>query len=134
MNVIIWVIVGIIVVIAIVGIVVFMSRQRRVAKVEADRGRAEQLRSEAQEGDLAAREREIEAKRAQADAQQAQVESERLQREAAQRQADADGIRARSEEQFHQADDVDPDVGTGGDPIPEARHAQKPDDAGSPIT
>jgi FtsZ-interacting cell division protein ZipA len=116
---IIWIIVGIIIVIAIIVIIAVLmtSRRRREAHVESERRKAAELRDDANQTDLARREREAEAaraaaaaKQAEADAKQAQLESDRLARESASHQADAQHLRNDVDERLHKADEVDPDV------------------------
>lgn len=113
-----WLIVGIVVVLVIIAIVVFLvMRQRSGAAVEANRRKADEIRSRAQETELEAKTREAEAasraaeaQRAQAAAQQAQVDAERLEREAGERQSGVQDIREDAAEQYRRADKVDPDV------------------------
>jgi len=114
----IWIIVGIVVVIAIVVVVVLATaRGRRASQLEAQRRKAAELRTTADDAGLAAREREAEALRAdaearqaQADAAQAQANAERLARESGERQQAAEKLRAESAEHLRKADEVDPDV------------------------
>ncbi|WP_448810610.1 hypothetical protein [Agromyces bauzanensis] len=120
---IVWIIVGIIVVIAIAVIVwLVTSRRRREAHLESERRKAAELRQSAYESDVARREREAEAaraaaaaKQAEADAMQARLESERLARESAGHQSDAEKLRIEAEERLQKADAVDPDVDTNVD-------------------
>ncbi|MDQ0575983.1 hypothetical protein [Agromyces albus] len=121
---IVWIIVGIIVVIAIIVFAYFAtSRKRREAKVESERRKAAELREDAYEKDVAARERQADAartqaaaKQAEADALRARLESERLASESAARQADAAQLQAETDERLRKADAVDPDVGADGTP------------------
>lgn len=114
----IWIIIGIIVVVAVVIIVWFVTKRgRREAQLEAQRDRAAEIRSEAADTDLAAREREAEAlradaaaRRAEADAVQAKADAERLARESGQQQEDAQRLRAETEDHLRKADEVDPDA------------------------
>lgn len=121
---IVWIIVGIIVVIAIIAIVYFAtSRKRREAEVESGRRKAAEIREDAFEKDVAARERQAAAARTQAAAKQAEADAlksrrdaERLASESADRQADAARLQAETDERLRKADAVDPDVGADGRP------------------
>ncbi|WRH26259.1 LPXTG cell wall anchor domain-containing protein [Arthrobacter sp. JZ12] len=114
-----WIIIGILVVLLIIGLIVFLGRKRRQAHVQKkrreDHDRANQIREEAHAKDLEAREREAHATRAAAEAQQAEVDAERLRREAEQRQADAQGLRRETEERARHADEIDPFAETSRD-------------------
>ncbi|WP_136707874.1 hypothetical protein [Agromyces sp. H66] len=114
---IVWIIVGIVVIIAIAVVWLLTSRQRREAHRESERQKAAELRQSAHETDVARREREAEAaraaaaaKQAEADAAQARLESERLARESTSHQSDAEKLRSEAEERLQKADAVDPDV------------------------
>jgi len=110
----IWIIIGVIVVLAIIAVVVMLGRRR---KVDANRNRAVEMREQAKADELGAKEREAKALRAEADAKQAEVESERLRAEARGTQQEAESVRADVEEKRRKADELDPDVRTpkGGD-------------------
>jgi FtsZ-interacting cell division protein ZipA len=110
----IWIIIGVIVVLAIIAVVVVLGRRR---KVDANRNRAVEMREQAKADELGAKEREAKALRAEADAKQAEVESERLRAEARGTQQEAESVRADVEEKRRKADELDPDVRTtkGGD-------------------
>jgi hypothetical protein len=107
----IWIIIVIVVALVLVGLVVFFGRKR---KLNADRGRAVEMRQQAETDELGAREGEAKAARAEADAQQAEVDAERLRREARDRQEDARTVREGSQERVREADQLDPDVDAGG--------------------
>jgi len=117
---IIWIIIGIIVVVAIVvAIVMATDKRRRIARVEADRRRAADLRQSAVETEAAARQREADAARAAADAKQAEaaaaqarLDSDRLVRESTDHRSDADGLHSEAEDRLRKADTLDPDVDT----------------------
>ena len=107
-----WIIVVVIVVaLAVVGLVVFFGRKR---KLNADRRQAVEMRQQAETDELGAREGEAKAARAEADAQQAEVDAERLRREARDRQKEARTVREGSQERVREADQLDPDVDAGG--------------------
>lgn len=112
-----WIIIGILVVLLIIGLIVFLGRKRRNAHLEKkkheEHERANQIREEARVKDLEAREREAHATRAAAEAQQAEVDAERLRLEAEQRQAHAQDLRRETEERARQADEIDPHVQDG---------------------
>lgn len=121
-----WIIVGIVVVLAIVAVAVNISRKR---KTEADRHRAAEMREKAEADQLAAKEHEAKAARAEADAKAAEVEAERLRQQARGTQQEAASVRANAEEQLRKADDVDPDVarsGRGEATTGEVRHDERP--------
>jgi uncharacterized protein HemX len=101
-------IVAIVVVIIIIVVLVAVFGRRR--KREADRVKAANMRENAVDSQLDAKEREANAARAAADAKQAEVNAERLRREAASQQGDAQSARAEADEQVRKADDIDPDV------------------------
>ena len=121
----IWIIVGVIVVLAIVGIV-FWMRGRTEQRQRAEHEKAEKLRADARESELAAREGEARAAQAKADAasaaaaaQQAQaraaqadVDSRRLADTVDEHEADAAKHRAEQEQTLRKADDLDPYVTT----------------------
>jgi FtsZ-interacting cell division protein ZipA len=106
-----WIIIGVVVVLAIIAAAVYFNRKR---KVDADRNRAAEMREKAKTDELGAREREAKAARAEADAKQAEVDAERLRRDARDKQQEAEGVRATSQEQLRKADELDPDVVTSG--------------------
>jgi type II secretory pathway pseudopilin PulG len=122
----IWIIVGIVVVLAIVIIaLVLTARGRRTRRFEQQHERAERLRADARETELAAREHEAQAARAQADAAAANAAAEAAKARAAEAAIDAErragtidehrdeaaGLRERQAETLRKADDVDPYVG-----------------------
>lgn len=121
---IVWIIVGIIIVIAIIVFAYFAtSRKRREAKVEADRRKAAELRDDAYEKDVAARESQADAartqaaaKQAEADAMKAKLDADRLASESTARAADAAELQAETDQRLRKADAVDPDVGADGKP------------------
>lgn len=106
-----WIIIVVVVALAIVGLVVFFGRKR---KLKADRHRAVEMRQEAETAELGAREGEAKAARAEADAQQAEVDAERLRREARDGQEEARTVREGSQARVREADELDPDVDAGG--------------------
>jgi F0F1-type ATP synthase membrane subunit b/b' len=102
----------VVVVVVVIVIVILAITLGRRSKVNADRRRATNLREQAAQDELGAREHEAAAARADADAKQAEVDAERLRREAADRAAEAGDVRAKSDEQLRRADELDPDVRT----------------------
>ena len=122
-----WIIVAIVVILAVLAVVLYFSRKRTL---DQHREQAAELRQNAQENELGARESEARAMRAEADAKQAEVEAERLRSEARERAEEAETVRSRSDDQLREADALDPDTdvrGRGGDTSGEqydsARHA-----------
>lgn len=107
-----WIIVGIVVVLVILGGILYFARKRNREHVEKqradDRRQAADLRQNAQNVELDAREAEAKASRARADAAQAEVDAERLRQESAQREADAQDLHVDSHEQLRQAETLDP--------------------------
>jgi hypothetical protein len=84
--------------------------------------RAEKIREDARNDELATREREAEAMRvradadrAKADAEQARVNAERLAQQSGGVQAEAERARADVDGRFRRADELDPNVDTGRD-------------------
>lgn len=117
-----WIIIAIIVVLAIIALVVFLGRKR---KIEAGRQKAAEIREQAREDEIAARDREAKAARAEADAQRADVEAQRLRERARAQQEEAEGVRASTQENLRKADELDPDVVSGSRDKP-----MQPDAAG----
>ena len=81
---------------------------------EAHREKAAEIRREAENMELDAREREAKAARARADAEQAQVNAARLKQEADATAREAQSLRADVADHTRKADEVDPDVGRDG--------------------
>ncbi|GAA3877735.1 hypothetical protein GCM10022381_20270 [Leifsonia kafniensis] len=112
-----WIIVGIVVVLIIVGVIIYFARKRNQEHAEqqriADKNQAAELRQNAQKVELDARENEAKASRARADAEQAEVDAERLRQESAQRAADAQDLRVDSNEQARKAETLDPTIDSG---------------------
>lgn len=54
-NVLVWIIVGVIVLLIVVGVAVYFSRRRREAQAASDRQKAQEVRVHAQDDALAAR-------------------------------------------------------------------------------
>ncbi|MDP9888586.1 hypothetical protein J2X98_002174 [Pseudarthrobacter enclensis] len=75
------------------------------------REKAAEIRREAQNMEIDAREREAKAIRARADAEQAQVDAARLRQEAEQRSQEAQSLRGDVASHARKADELDPDVG-----------------------
>ncbi|MGZ5400081.1 MAG: hypothetical protein ACXWDL_13325 [Nocardioides sp.] len=107
---IVWIIVAVVVVLALIGLAVSMSRKRQAAKATQNRQHAEGLRQEAraqqggvQQEELKAREAELEADRKRLEAERAEAEAERAKQSHLQEHA-------RIEDQVREADRVDPDV------------------------
>jgi uncharacterized protein HemX len=112
----IWIIIGIVVVLAVIGLLVALGRKRRQAHLEhqkeKSRQQAAEIRQKAQDTELEAREREARAAMADAEAQRAELEAERLRREASERQSDAQSLREETMHHARRADELDPDVDT----------------------
>jgi uncharacterized membrane protein YccC len=125
----IWIIVGIVIVLVIVIVaLVLTARGRRKRRLEHQHDRAERMRAEARETELAAREHEAQAARAQADAAAANAAAEAAKARAAEAAIDAErragtidehreeasGLRERQAETLRKADAVDPYVDGDG--------------------
>ena len=113
MKPIVWIIL-IVVVLAVIGLLVMMSRRRQL---ETRRDEAADLRAEAEQHDRDHREREASAAEAQAQAEKARAEAEeqraravQLEAEAERRAEHATAARDQRDEHLRQADERDPDV------------------------
>lgn len=107
------IIIGVVILLAVIGLVVFLARKRSRQHLkdqqEKDRHRAAEMREKAKASEFDAREREAKATMAEAEAQRAEVEAERLRREAEERQRDAQGLRDETLNHSRKADELDPD-------------------------
>ncbi|WP_426297642.1 hypothetical protein [Arthrobacter sp. R-11] len=132
-----WIVVGIVALLVVLGLVFFIARKRRQEHERAQRAedqkRAADLRKKAEEAELDARESEVQAARAQAEADQALLDAERLHKEAEQRQEDAGDLHRDSADKAEHADAMDPDVDTDAAAVEnseEYRQAADPGRAG----
>jgi uncharacterized protein HemX len=128
--------VAVVVLLALLAVVLYFSRKKTL---DAHRNQAAELRQNAEENELGARESEAKAVRAQADAKQAEVDAERLRREARERAEEAEAVRSRSDDQVREANSLDPDTDVrgrrrdnSGEPHDSARHAGAPDSRDRP--
>lgn len=92
------------------------------------REKAAEIRREAENKEIDAREREAKAARARADAEQAQVNAARLRQEAEQKAHEAEELRTEVAGHARKADEIDPDVGNGG-----GRRARREDGERRPL-
>ncbi|MEW1808779.1 heme exporter protein CcmD [Pseudarthrobacter sp. NPDC080039] len=109
-----WVVVAVVVVVLIVLLLLVGGRRRKAMQEKRDqehREKAAEIRREAQNMEIDAREREAKAIRARADAEQAQVDAARLRQEAEQRSQEAQSLRGDVASHARKADELDPDVG-----------------------
>ncbi|WP_054011425.1 hypothetical protein [Arthrobacter sp. ERGS1:01] len=110
----IWIIVGIIVLLVIVGILSALGRRRgRVSAVHqqaADRQQAATLRTAARDTELDARESQASAAGTSAEAEQAEIDAERLRIEAEEHRTAASAQTEESTRARRHADAIDPDV------------------------
>jgi membrane protein involved in colicin uptake len=127
-SVLIWIIVAVVVVAVIVGIVLMTSRRRAEHQRQLQHDKADKLREEARQAELAAREREAkaaqvradsasaaaEAEQAKARAAQADVEARRLADSVGEHDSDAAKQRQAQAEALRKADEIDPLVNTDG--------------------
>lgn len=124
-----WVIVAVVVVVLIVLLLLAGGRRRKAMQEKRDqehREKAAEIRREAENMEIDAREREAKAIRARADAEQAQVDAARLKKEAEQRSQEAQSLRGDIASHTRKADEIDPDAGREGDrrrDIPAGRDA-----------
>jgi hypothetical protein len=112
-----WVLVAVVVVVLIVVLLLVGGRRRKAMQEKRDqehREKAAEIRREAQNMEIDAREREAKAIRARADAEQAQVDAARLRQEAEKRSQEAQSLRGDVASHARKADELDPDVGTDG--------------------
>jgi FtsZ-interacting cell division protein ZipA len=124
----IWIIVGIIVVAVIIAVVVMSSRRRAEHQRQVQHDKAEKLREEARQAELAAREREAKAAQVRADSASAAAEAEQAKARAAQAQVEADRLadsvgehdsdaakqRQAQADALRKADQIDPLVNADG--------------------
>ncbi|VXB94348.1 Eukaryotic translation initiation factor 4B [Arthrobacter sp. 9AX] len=111
-----WVIVAIVVVVLIVLLLLATGRRRKALQQKRDdahREKAAEIRRDAQDRELDAREREAKAARAKADAEQAQVDAARLRQQAEHQATEAKSLREDIADRTRKADELDPDVTTG---------------------
>jgi len=112
-----WVIVAVVVVVLIVLLLLAGGRRRKAMQEKRDqehREKAAEIRREAENMEIDAREREAKAIRARADAEQAQVDAARLRQEAEHRTQEAQSLRGDVANRTRKADELDPDVGRDG--------------------
>lgn len=152
----IWIIIGIVLVLIIIGIIAALTRGSKAKRIERERAEAEQLRMEAAERERTTRESQAaaaatdaDARAAQADAQRQAAEADRQAAEAEQRRVEAERLQqeahAKSEvaaedqraydDKLREADAKDPDVRTDGDGRRVADHddRHRDDDAGGDV-
>ena len=110
-----WIVIGVVVVLAIVGIALWWSRSGR--RDDLRRREAERLREKAAAERIELQRREAEAARIDAEARMAQAEADAraaeaagLQAEARSRADDLEAPRSRVEDRLRRADHLDPDV------------------------
>lgn len=112
-----WVVVAVVVVAVIVLLFLSGGRRRKAMQEKRDqehREKAAEIRHQAENMELDAREREAKAIRARADAEQAQVDAARLRQEAEERSREAQSLRSDVAGHTRKADELDPDVGRDG--------------------
>lgn len=109
----IWIIIGIVVLLIVIGFLVALGRRKNRARVEQrnqeDREHAARLRDEARDAGLDARENQAAADRKRAAAEQAAVDADRLKIEAERQRAAAAERQAEATDRLRQAEAVDPD-------------------------
>ncbi|MGO4383688.1 hypothetical protein [Specibacter sp. RAF43] len=108
----IWIIIGIVVLLIVVGFLVTLGRRQSRARMEQrnqeDREHAARLRDEARDAGLDARENQAAADRKRAAAEQAAVDAERLKIESERERAAAADRAAEAADRLRQAEAVDP--------------------------
>ena len=132
---IIWIIVIVVIVLILLGLLASMMGKRRK---ERDRGRAEEIRTEATGRAASAQDSQLQAQQAEAEAERKRIEAERAATQAAEARQGADVERARHEDQIREADRLDPDVDhKAADyeprPLGESDH-QPPRDGRAPVS
>lgn len=126
----IWIVVAVVVIVAIL-LLLLGGRRRKAMQQKRDqehREKAAEIRREAENKEIDAREREAKAARARADAEQAQVNAARLRQEAEQKAHEAEELRTEVAGHARKADEIDPDVGNGG-----GRRARREDGERQPL-
>jgi preprotein translocase subunit SecF len=107
----IWITVGIIILLIVVGILAALGRRRgRAGQETADRQEAATMRVAARDTELDARESRAAAAGTAAEAEQAQIEAERLRIQAEERNTAASAQTEESARVRRHADAIDPDV------------------------
>ena len=115
-SVVILLIVAVIIVIAIIAFVTMnASRRKNEQRLEADRARAQDLRSDATAQGAAVHDSDLEAREAALEADRARLEAEKAQARAAEAQQGVQVEEARQEDRLREADRIDPDVDTRTD-------------------
>jgi hypothetical protein len=108
---IVWIVVGVLVLLALAALAVAAQRRRKERKLAEDRAEANRLRTEAhtasQQQVAGAR---VDAKEAEARAERARLEAERAREEAARAHQGLQVEEARTEDRLREADRLDPDV------------------------
>lgn len=104
---IIWLVVAIVVVLVIVAVLIVVNRRRKHGQERA-RVKATNLRQEALDTEITAKEREAEAARARAGALEAEAEAERRRREADEHTEGVQSLRDDVDERRERADRIDP--------------------------
>ena len=134
-------IVAVIIVIAVIAFVTMnASRRKNEQRLEADRARAQDLRSDATAQGAAVHDSDLEAREAALEADRARLEAEKAQARAAEAQQGVQVEEARQEDRLREADRIDPDVDTRADDYdpspgpPERRPATSRTTLGAPAT
>lgn len=133
-----WIIIGIVVVLILLGLFALLQRRHRVS---ARRAESEQLRASAEEHTGAVRRRDAEAAETQASARKARAEAderraraEQLEAEAEDRQDRARTTRAERDDQLRRADELDPDRSDAPDDEPDRTADARPSTAADEST
>lgn len=118
---IIWIVVAVVVVLALIGLAVSMSRKRKATQ---NRQHAGELRHEARAQQGGVQQEELKAREAELEADRKRLEAERAETEADQARQGHLQEHAKVEDQVREADRVDPDVDhRSTDYAPETTHA-----------
>ena len=136
-SVVILLIVAVIIVIAVIAFVTMnANRRKNEQRLEADRARAQDLRSDATAQAAAVHDSDLEAREAELEADRARLEAEKAQARAAEAQQGVQVEEARQEDRLREADRIDPDVDTRADDydpslahpngVPESRTTSEP--------
>jgi len=109
----------IVVAIALIAIIAFVairaSGRKKQERLEADRARAQELRTDAATQGATVQDSDLQARQAALEADRVRLEAEKAKARALEAQQGAQVEQARQEDRLREADRLDPDVDTGAD-------------------
>ena len=103
-NTIVWIVVAVVVLLALLGLAVFLKKRSTVKRQE----KADKLRQETHREEIEIRKREAEAQRVKADADRKAAEADELAASARDRDRDASSSREEMTRRYERADKIDP--------------------------